>query len=188
MRILGFSGSLRQGSFNTGLLVAAAARVPEGCELVIYDGLRDLPFYDPALDEPGSVAPAAARLREAIGEANALLFAIPEYNGTIPAAAKNAVDWASRPAGDGVLKGIPAAVIGGSPGQFGGIWAQDELRKSLGIAGARVVKEGLAVPKIGTLVDDDGILTSETYLTKLDAVLATLVDEARLSAEIASAR
>lgn len=180
MRILGLSGSLRQGSYNTGLLTAAAGRMPDGVELVVFDQLRDIPFYDPAID--GDTPPAAAvALREAVAAADALLLSTPEYNASIPAVIKNAVDWLSRPAGDGAIKGKVTAVMGSGPGQFGGIWAQDELRKSAKIAGARVIEQGVAVPKVNNLVDEDGFLTSETWLTKIDALIAALVAEAGLS-------
>lgn len=177
MRILGLSGSLRAGSYNSGLLTALSARSPKGVELILFDGLRDIPFYDPDID--GDRPPAAARaLRAAIDEADAVLFSTPEYNATIPAVIKNAVDWASRPAGGGVIRNVPAAVIGAGPGQFGGVWAQDDLRKSLRIAGARVIEAGVAIPRIDRLVDDDGVLTSEVWLAKLDGAFAALVDAA----------
>ena len=88
-----------------------------------------------------------AALRAAAAEADAALVVTPEYNGSIPAVVKNAIDWLSRPFGDGALKGKPLAVIGGSMGQYGGVWAHDETRKSFGIAGARVVEAiKLSVP------------------------------------------
>jgi chromate reductase len=92
MRILGLSGSLRRGSHNTSLLQAAAKVLPPGVELEVYDGLRDLPHYDSDMDvEP---APAAvARLREAIEDADGVLIATPEYNGSIPGVLKNTLDW-----------------------------------------------------------------------------------------------
>lgn len=183
MRILGLSGSLRDGSYNTGLLIAAADRLPADAELVVFDRLREVPFYDPDEDGP-DVHPAAAALREAVQAADALLFAIPEYNGSIPAVVKNAVDWTSRPAGNGAIKGKIAAVIGGGPGQFGGIWAHDELRKSAKIAGARVIDAGISVPKIDGLVDDRGVLISESWLVKLDAVIAALAAEVAVSAGV----
>ena len=94
--ILGVSGSLRDGSFNTSLLRAAAEAAPEGVELELWEGLAELPLYDEELDNddpPESVR----RLREAWGEADAILFATPEYNGSVPGGLKNAIDWASRP-------------------------------------------------------------------------------------------
>ncbi len=177
MRILGLSGSLRQGSFNTGILTALQTRMPAGAELVIFDGLREIPFYDPALDGDDA-HPAAVALREAIAGADAILCSTPEYNATIPAVIKNAVDWASRPAGNGAIKNKIAAVVGSGPGQFGGIWAQDELRKALKIAGARVIDAGVAIAKIDGLVDENGVITSDSWLTKLDGVVAALVAEA----------
>ena len=80
-----------------------------------------------------------AALRAAAGDADAALVVTPEYNGTIPAVVKNAIDWLSRPFGNGALKDKPLAVIGGSMGRYGGVWAHDETRKSFGIAGARVI-------------------------------------------------
>lgn len=180
MRILGLSGSLRAGSYNSGLLTALASRVPDDVELVVFDGLRDIPFYDPALD--GDDAPASATLlREAVRAADAILVATPEYNATIPAVIKNAVDWLSRPAGSGAVKNTTTAVVGAGPGQFGGVWAQDELRKSLKIAGARVIDAGVAIPKVDRLVDEHGVLTSESWLERLDAVVEALVAEAGVS-------
>src|SRR5207302_9832046 len=88
-----------------------------------------------------------AALRAAAADAHAALVVTPEYNGSIPAVIKNAIDWLSRPFGDSALKGKPLAVIGGSFGQYGGVWAHDETRKSFGIAGASVVESiKLSVP------------------------------------------
>ena len=96
MRILGVSGSLRESSYNTSLLRAAAEAAPEGVELELWEGLAELPLYDEELD--GEHAPEPVRrLREAWGEADAILFATPEYNGSVPGGLKNAIDWASRP-------------------------------------------------------------------------------------------
>src|SRR5213595_3279703 len=123
VRILGISGSLRRGSHNTTLLWAAAELLPPGVELEVYDGLRELPLYDADLDlEP--VPPAVARLREAIASADGVLIATPEYNGSIPGALKNALDWASRPYATSVLRDKPALVVGATTGLFGAVWAQ----------------------------------------------------------------
>ena len=86
-------------------------------------------------------------LRAAAAGADAALVVTPEYNGSIPGVLKNAIDWLSRPYGDNALKGKPLAVIGAAMGQYGGVWAHDESRKSFGIAGARVVESvSLSVP------------------------------------------
>ena len=147
VRILAFVGSLRAGSHNRQLAEAAVTHAPEGVEVVIYEGLADVPFYNEDIDVEGSVPAAAVKLREAAATADAFLLFSPEYNGTITAVLKNAVDWLSRPYGAGALAGKPAAVVGTAYGQFGGLWAQDETRKSVGIASGVVVEEAkLSVP------------------------------------------
>ncbi|MER5481380.1 NAD(P)H-dependent oxidoreductase [Streptomyces sp. NPDC002734] len=141
VRILALVGSLRAGSHNRQLAEAAAKHAPEGVEVQVFEGLAEVPFYNEDIDVEGSLPEAAARLREAAGSADALLWFTPEYNGTMPAVLKNAIDWLSRPFGAGALSGRPVAVIGTAYGQYGGVWAQDEARKALGIAGAVVVEE-----------------------------------------------
>ena len=129
MRILGVSGSLRESSFNTSLLRAAAEAAPDGVELELWEGLAELPLYDEELD--GDDAPESVRrLREAWGEADAILFATPEYNGSVPGGLKNAIDWASRPVRAGALHNKTVAVAGASTGQFGALWAQQDLSGS----------------------------------------------------------
>ena len=93
IRILGLSGSLRSGSHNTALLRAAALTLPSGAELEVFDGLRDLPAYDADLDTPEREPEAVAHLRAAIAEADGVLISTPEFNGSIPGALKNALDW-----------------------------------------------------------------------------------------------
>src|SRR5215207_1562255 len=145
MKVLGISGSLRDASFNTNLLRAAAELLPHDVEFELWDGLNAIPPYDE--DDDVEPAPAAvAALREAIAGADAVLVATPEYNGSIPGALKNALDWASRPAASNPLRGKPAAVIGASTGMFGAVWAQAEARKVLATIGARVLDEELPVP------------------------------------------
>src|SRR4051795_11365760 len=144
MRILGLSGSLRRDSYNAQLLRAAAAELPPGTELEVWDGVRDLPHYDEDIDvDP---APRTVRdLRGAIAEADAVIIATPEYNASVPGALKNAIDWASRPRVTSSLKDKPILVIGASTGLFGAVWAQAELRKVLNTAGARALEEEVPV-------------------------------------------
>lgn len=169
MRVLGVSGSLRRDSHNTALLRAAAEGLPPGARLTVFAGLRDLPHFDEDLEAaPGA---AVAAWRAAVRDADALLLATPEYNGSIPGALKNAVDWASRPVADPVLRGKPAAVVGASTGSFGAVWAQADLRKVLARAGARVLDVELAVPGAG----DGELLAPEgrrAYAALLEALLA----------------
>ena len=160
MRILGISGSLRRGSHNTSLLRAAATLLPPGVLLEVYDGLRDLPPYDPDHDlEPAE--PAVAGLREAIAAVDGVLIATPEYNGSIPGLLKNALDWASRPFPDSSLKGKPVAVIGASTGLFGAAWAQADVRKVLGIIGADVIEDELPVGMADSTIIDGELVEAE---------------------------
>ncbi|WP_408991413.1 NAD(P)H-dependent oxidoreductase [Streptomyces sp. 1268] len=147
IRILALVGSLRSGSHNRQLAEASVKHAPQGVEVVIHEGLSDIPFYNEDIDVEGGVHEAAAALRAAVAQADALLLFSPEYNGTIPAALKNAIDWLSRPYGSGALTGKPVAVVGTAFSQHGGLWAQDETRKAAGIAGARVVEDAkLSIP------------------------------------------
>jgi len=157
MRILGLSGSLRRDSHNTSLLRAAAMALPPGVELELFDGLADLPHYDADLDvDPAPVS--VEGLREAIADADGVLIATPEYNGSIPSALKNALDWASRPFPDNALRGKPVAVVGASTGMFGAVWAQAEVRKVLKTIGADVLDGELPVPHAHVAFGDDGTL------------------------------
>jgi NAD(P)H-dependent FMN reductase len=146
VKILALVGSLRAASINRQLADLAAKTAPEGVAVTVFDGLGDLPFYNEDIDNE-NVPTSVVALRKAAGEADAALVVTPEYNGSIPGVLKNAIDWLSRPFGNSALKGKPAAVIGGSFGQYGGVWAHDETRKSFGIAGPRIVEDlTLSVP------------------------------------------
>jgi chromate reductase, NAD(P)H dehydrogenase (quinone) len=156
MRVLGISGSLRRDSHNTKLLRAAGELVEgHGGEFELFDGLKAIPPYDEDDDVGNGPAPVVA-LREAIADADAVLFATPEYNSSIPGVLKNAVDWASRPPGSSPLRNKPVAVIGASIGMFGAVWAQAELRNVLGSTGARVTEVELAVGHAHEQLDDAG--------------------------------
>jgi chromate reductase len=175
MRVLGISGSLRADSYNSQLLQAARELLPEGAELELFDGLRELPPYDQDLDNDGASAPVHA-LRERIGAADVLLIATPEYNGSLPGLLKNAIDWASRPRDSASLANKPVAVIGATTGAFGGVWAQADTRKVLGIAGARVLECDVAVPNAPERFADGGLADLEVraQLSELMRRLAEL--------------
>jgi len=176
--LLGVPGSLRQGSHNRRLLAAAAAQLPRSVTLRVYDGLGDVPPYC-----EDDAAPVAVRaLREAIAGADALLFATPEYNGSIPGQLKNALDWASRPFPDNALRGRPAAVVGASTGLFGAVWAQAELRKVLRTAGADVLDDELPVGQADSAFTADGALADPDLHTALADLVARLVQQARVPA------
>ncbi len=182
MRILGVSGSLRESSFNTSLLRAAAEAAPDGVELELWDGIAELPLYDEDLDNddpPESVH----RLREAWGAADAILFATPEYNGSVPGGLKNAVDWGSRPRLEAPLRNKPVAVVGASTGQFGALWAQQDLKKILGAAGARVVGTEIPVSRAHEKFDQSGRLLDGEVFEQLRLHLTTLASEAVAASE-----
>jgi len=176
MKILGISGSLRRDSYNTKLLRAAEELLPAGVELDIYSGLKAIPPYDEE-DDVQPAPPAVADLREAIAKADAVLFATPEYNASIPGQLKNALDWASRPVATNVLRSKPVAVVGASTGAFGAVWSQAELRKVLGTIGARVVEGDVAVGHAPTRFDSEGTLVDEDLREQLEGVVEGLLAE-----------
>src|ERR1700755_1529595 len=143
MRVLGIAGSLRRDSYNRKLLRAAGAMFPPGAELQEWDGLADIPAVneDEELDPP-AIVQAFLKLIE---DADALLISTPEYNSSLPGALKNALDWASRPFPENVLKRKPCALIDASTSLFGAVWAQAEVRKVLKASGAHVIENELPV-------------------------------------------
>ncbi|WP_083410815.1 NADPH-dependent FMN reductase [Mycolicibacterium rutilum] len=144
--VLVLLGSLRAASINRQLVELAIENAPDGVHLRLFDRLGELPFYNEDIDNEDVAEPVVA-LRRAATEADATLVITPEYNGSIPGVLKNAIDWLSRPWGNGALKDKPLAVVGAALGQYGGVWAHDETRKSFGVAGPRVVEDlKLSVP------------------------------------------
>ncbi|HXQ88896.1 MAG TPA: NAD(P)H-dependent oxidoreductase [Solirubrobacterales bacterium] len=186
MRVLGITGSLRRDSYNHALLREAAERLPAGAELVEFERLREIPPYDADL-EAGETPLAVAELRRAMREADAVIIATPEYNHSIPGVLKNALDWASRPAGKSALSGKPAAVVGASTGMFGAVWAQAETRKVLAALGGRVVEQELPVAKAADLYRDGHLDLSPEQSRQLEEILATLVSEAEQLRELVPA-
>ena len=140
-RILALVGSLRASSYNRQLAEAAAKHAPDGIDVEIFEGLAEVPFYNEDLDLPGDVPDPAQTLRCAVARADALLLVTPEYNGSIPAALKNAIDWISRPRQGAAIVGKLLAVVGTSAGRYGGVWAHDDTRKAARVAGAYVLDE-----------------------------------------------
>jgi chromate reductase, NAD(P)H dehydrogenase (quinone) len=187
MRVLGISGSLRRDSLNSALLRAAAERLPAGAEFVAFERLGEIPPYDADLEQ-AETPDAVRELREAMREADAVLVATPEYNHSIPGVLKNALDWASRPAGRSALNGTPAAVIGASTGMFGAVWAQAETRKVLGALGGRVLEAELPVAGADRLLVDGRLELDPRQSEQLEELLAELaasVEEAQEFAAVA---
>jgi chromate reductase len=175
VKLLGISGSLRRDSYNSLLLGNVRELIDDDVELEIYDALKDVPPFDE--DDESEPAPAVAHLRDAIAGADAILFATPEYNSSIPGQLKNAVDWASRPLATAPLRNKPVAVVGASTGMFGGVWAQAELRKVLASTGARVLDLELAVPLASSQFDEAGRLADDELRARLAEVAAQVVAE-----------
>jgi chromate reductase len=172
MHVLTLSGSLRRDSYNTRLLRAAEEAAPPGSLFELYDGLAAIPPYDADLEQ--TPAPVAD-LKRRIAAADAVLIATPEYNASIPGQLKNALDWVSRPLAENPLRGKPTAVVGASTGSYGGVWAQAELRKVLGILGARVIEGEVAVPHADERFDADGRLVHQETQEQLAELVADLV-------------
>ena len=174
MRILAISGSLRDGSHNTALLRALREEAPEGVDVDIWQGLKVMPAYD----QDDDVAPgpeAVEAFRELVRESDAIFFATPEYNSSVPGALKNALDWASRPMATNAFRNKPVAVISSSAGAFGGVWAAAELRKVLGAMGARVTEAELSVGHAQEKVSQDGFISDDDVRSGLRAALDTLI-------------
>jgi chromate reductase len=175
MRILGISGSLRRGSHNRRLLRAAGDALPPGAVLVEWEGLAGLPAFDEDLE---STPPEPVQdFLDAVEDADALLIATPEYNASLPGALKNALDWASRPFPDNVLRNKPSVVIGASTGLFGAVWAQAEVRKTLKASGAHVLESELPVGMADGAFDDNGGLADPDLAERLHDLVSDLVRE-----------
>ncbi len=176
LRILGIAGSLRAGSFNRALIGAAAELAPESLEVRVFDGLGAIPLYDADVEAKGD-PPAVVALKTAIRDADALLIATPEYNYGIPGVLKNAIDWASRPAGRSVLNRKPAALMGATPGGTGTARAQLALRQTF------VFTETYALPRPELLVarahekiDAAGRVTDEPTRQRIRELLEALAE------------
>jgi chromate reductase len=186
MKILAIAGSLRGESYNRRLLLTVAELLPADIELELFEGLKAVPPYDQDDDiEPAPMA--VARLRAAIARADALLFATPEYNSSIPGQLKNAIDWASRPLATNVLRNKPVAIIGASTGAFGAVWAQAELRKVLAATGARVLDVEVTVGHAAERFDERGRLNDESLREQLREAAHTLLAELQPTTTAATA-
>lgn len=174
-RILGISGSLRRGSYNTALLRTAGEVAPEGVEVTLFEGLRDIPPYDDDLRQEAP-QPAVEKLKDAIRSADAVLFATPEYNHGLPGVLKNAIDWVSRPAPENPLLNKPTAIMGASGGLMGTVRAQQQLREVLqGFTPVLHTPEVL-VSSAGSRFDDQGALTDGPTREFVRTLVSGLVD------------
>lgn len=189
MKLVGISGSLRKGSYNTALLRAAAGLTPEGVALDVVT-LEGVPLYDGDLESRGGLPPAVAALKEAIVAADGVLLVTPEYNSGIPGVFKNAIDWTSRPGSDiaRVWGGRPVAVIGASQGGFGTVLSQNAWLTVLHKLGAAQWHGAqLMVSRAQGVFDADGALIDDKVRGQLAAFLAafaqSLTDNQSLTAK-----
>src|SRR5690348_9641774 len=167
-------GSLRADSLNRRIAEKVVERAPEGAVVQIAEGLGEIPFYNEDLD--GSAVPAPAQaLRDLVAAADRILAVTPEYNGTMPAVLNNAIDWLSRPYGQGAIVGKPFAAIGATPTPYGGKWSHEHARHSATIAGALVV-EGIVVDE--SAVEGDPLANEAAVQRLLGALDALVAHEA----------
>ena len=172
LRVLGFAGSLRAGSYNGALLRSAQEMAPAGLAIEIYESI-DLPLFNEDIEAQGDPEPVAA-FKMAIAEADAVLIATPEYNYGVPGVLKNAIDWASRPPGRGPLDGKLAAIIGASVGTVGSARAQQQLRQVFAFTNTlAMLQPEVLVGRAHQKFDRDGHLSDEATRTFLRQYLET---------------
>ncbi|KNX36433.1 NADPH-dependent FMN reductase [Luteipulveratus halotolerans] len=178
--VLALVGSLRADSTNRKIAELAQKIAPEGVEVRIGTGLGDVPFYNEDID--GDDVPAAAvALREQVAAADAVLLVTPEYNGGLPAVLKNAIDWASRPYGQGSLTGKPVAALGATLGAYGGVWAHEDSLKSAKIAGGKPHETPAGSFKVGAWTGTGHPEEQPEVVEAVTNALTTLVAEAKAS-------
>lgn len=168
-----YAGSLRKGSYNKMLLNALVSLAPPGVRIQVLD-ISQVPLFN--MDLENDPPPTVTRMREAIRAADGLIIVSPEHNGIIPAATKNVIEWASRPPNDSVLEGKPAAVIGGSTGNFGTVKAQVVIRQIATVEEVYfLIEPEVRVARVNTKFNDKGELVDEALKAQLIEFLEAFV-------------
>ena len=179
--LIGLSGSLRKGSFNSAVLRAAAALMPADSEIRI-ESIAGIPLYDGDEEAASGVPETVKRLKDAIAGADGLLLVTPEYNNSIPGVTKNAIDWLSRPPADiaRVFRDRPVALAGASPGGFGTILSQNAWLPVFRTLGADLWAGGrLLVSRAGGVVDASGEVTDASTRESIGKFMTGFVDYIR---------
>lgn len=154
-------GSLRKGSYSKKLAENVVKLFPDGYETKFIE-ISNLPFYNQDFDDENNVPEVVASFREEVGQFDGFLFVTPEYNRSVPAVLKNALDTASRPKSDNKWGGKPAAIISQSPGGIGGFGANHHLRQSLTCLNVPVLQQPEAyIGNVATLLNESGAVTNE---------------------------
>ena len=175
LRVAGFAGSLRKASFNRSLLRAAVELAPEGMTIDILD-IAAIPIYNADVEAEGDPEPVAD-FKRAIGAADGLLIATPEYNLGVPGGTKNAIDWASRPPRESVLGGKPVAVMGATPGMGGTARGQSQLRQAFVFTNSYAMAQPeMLVRRAAELFDANGRLVDEPTREHLGKFLDAFAD------------
>ena len=178
IKIIGISGSLRKGSYNAGLLRAAAELAPENCTVEV-NSIRGIPLYDADKEEAEGIPPVAAELKDRIAAADGLLLVTPEYNNSLPGVFKNAIDWLSRPPRDRgrVFGGRRVGMIGATPGNFGTAFSQTAWLPVLRTLGMRPwFDKQLYISGASQIFDPDGRLTDDKMRSRLKSYLDGFVE------------
>jgi chromate reductase len=174
VKLFAISGSLRERSFNTALLRAAPGLLPESVAVSVYEGLAELPHFNPDLDVEPAPAPVA-ELRARISEADGVLICSPEYAHGVPGSLKNALDWIVS---SGEFTDKPVLLINASPSFMGGSIAQANLMEILRVMGAKLPDETVfSVPSVSRKIGADGVLDAETaaaYKAALSAFITAI--------------
>ena len=178
--VLGICGSMRKASLNRGLLLAVGAALPEGTLFSFHDGLDQLPIFNSDLDDP----PAVIALKSAIAAADGVVFAVPEYNYSIPGGLKNALDWISRPPATSPMRGKPIGLVGAASGMSGTIRAQTHMRQILVYSDSPCLNQPeVLIPRAHERFTADGVLTDEgtrTLLARFGAAFVAFVERVRI--------
>jgi chromate reductase, NAD(P)H dehydrogenase (quinone) len=177
--VLGICGSVRKASLNRALLCAVGAALPDSTAFSIHDGLERLPIFSNDLADP----PVVTELKAAIARADGVVFAVPEYNYSIPGGLKNALDWVSRPPASSPMRAKPIGLVGAATGMSGTIRAQSHMRQILVYSDSPCLAQPeVLIPRAHERFDDSGALVDDAtrqLLSRFAAAFVAFVERAK---------